>query len=218
MEKLRLVIVDDQKLFRQNLKTVIELRLPDVQVVGLAADGREALDVIRETRPELVLLDMRMPVMDGVECLRQLRTEGNEVKVIVLSTFDDDEYVFEALRYGAVGYLLKDIEPEELTDAVKRVQAGETLISPQVTTKLVAEVTRWRAADRLGADDALSRLTRREIEVLRHLAMGEENREIAQHLQLAEGTVKNHVSNIYEKLELKDRAQAVRFAILKGLV
>ncbi|MGE5550451.1 MAG: response regulator [Bacteroidota bacterium] len=218
MEKLRLVIVDDQKLFRQNLKTVIELRLPDVQVVGLAADGREALDVIRETRPELVLLDMRMPVMDGVECLRQLRTEGNEVKVIVLSTFDDDDYVFEALRYGAVGYLLKDIEPEELTDAVKRVQAGETLISPQVTTKLVAEVTRWRAADRLGADDALSRLTRREIEVLRHLAMGEENREIAQHLQLAEGTVKNHVSNIYEKLELKDRAQAVRFAILKGLV
>lgn len=218
MGSMRLVIADDQRLFRQNLKTVIELRIPEAQVVGMAGNGEEALAVVRATQPDLVLLDMRMPVMDGVECIRQLRAEGNNVRVLVLTTFDDDEYVFEALRFGAVGYLLKDIESEELTDAIQRIQGGGTSISPQVTAKLVAEVTRRRAADSAVSEDALSGLTPRELEVLRHLAMGEDNREIARSLQLAEGTVKNHISNIYEKLELKDRAQAIRFAILRGLV
>ncbi len=218
MDPLRLVIVDDQKLFRQNLKTVIELRIPSAQVVGVAGNGQEALELIHATEPNLVLLDMRMPVMDGVECIRRLRDAGNQVRVIVLTTFDDDEYVFEALRYGAVGYLLKDIEPEELTDAIERAQEGGTLISPQVTAKLVAEVTRYRNADSVTSNEALSRLTQRELEILRHLAMGEENREIAQNLLLAKGTVKNYVSSIYEKLELKDRAQAIRFAILHGVV
>ena len=218
MEPLRLVIVDDQILFRQNLKTVIELRIPSARVVGVAGNGQEALEVIRATEPNLVLLDMRMPVMDGVECIRRLRDEGNQVRVVVLTTFDDDEYVFEALRFGAVGYLLKDIEPEELTDAIERAQEGGTLIAPQVTARLVAEVTRYRKADSFTSNEALSRLTQRELEILRHLALGEENREIAQNLLLAEGTVKNYVSSIYEKLELKDRAQAIRFAILHGIV
>jgi len=212
------VIVDDQKLFRQNLKTVIELRIPSAQVVGVAGDGHEALALIEATAPNLVLLDMRMPVMDGVECIRRLRETGSQVKVIVLTTFDDDEYVFEALRYGAVGYLLKDIEPEELTEALERVQEGGTLISPQVTAKLVAEVTRYRRAEPAASTEALSRLTPRELEILRHLGMGKENREIARNLLLAEGTVKNYVSSIYEKLDLKDRAQAIRFAILHGIV
>jgi DNA-binding NarL/FixJ family response regulator len=218
MEALRLVIVDDQRLFRENLKTVIELRIPTAKVVGLAKDGKEALEVIRETAPNLILLDMRMPVMDGVECIKQLRTGGNQTQVIVLTTFDDDQYLYDALKFGAVGYLLKDIEPEELTDAIQRVQSGGTLISPQMTTKLVDEVTRRRRADLTVTNDALSRLTQREIEILSHLGLGEDNREIARSLYLAEGTVRNHVSSIYEKLELKDRAQAIRYAILSGLI
>jgi DNA-binding NarL/FixJ family response regulator len=218
MEALRLVIVDDQRLFRENLKTVIELRIPTAKVVGLAKDGKEALEVIRETAPNLILLDMRMPVMDGVECIKQLRAGGNQTQVIVLTTFDDDQYLYDALKFGAVGYLLKDIEPEELTDAIQRVQSGGTLISPQMTTKLVDEVTRRRRADLTVTNDALSRLTQREIEILSHLGLGEDNREIARSLYLAEGTVRNHVSSIYEKLELKDRAQAIRYAILSGLI
>ncbi|MGQ9779408.1 MAG: response regulator [Bacillota bacterium] len=216
----RLVIVDDQKLFRENLKTVLELRLPEVQVVGVAANGREALEVIRATRPDLVLLDMRMPVMDGVECLRRLREEGNEVKVIVLTTFDDDEYIVEALRFGAAGYLLKDIEPKQLTAAIEQVRLGGTLLSPQVTAKLVTKVTGWRMTEPpfAAAKEALAELTPREIEILRHIARGEDNREIAQALHLAEGTVKNYISSIYEKLGLRDRAQAVRFAIMNGLI
>ena len=218
MASLRLVIVDDQKLFRENLKTVLELRLPEVRVVGVAGDGREALEIIRATRPDLVLLDMRMPVMDGVECLRRLREEGNEVRVIVLTTFDDDEYILEALRLGAAGYLLKDIEPEELTAAIEQVRLGGTLLSPQVTAKLVTEVTRRRMAEApVSSREVLACLTPRELEVLRHIARGEDNREIAQALHLAEGTVKNHISSIYEKLGLRDRTQAIRFAILHGL-
>ncbi|NLG84918.1 MAG: response regulator transcription factor [Firmicutes bacterium] len=219
MNSLRLVIVDDQKLFRENLKTVLELRLPEVKVVGLAENGREALEVIRATRPDLVLLDMRMPVMDGVECLRRLREEGNDVRVIVLTTFDDDEYIVEALRFGAVGYLLKDIEPEQLTAAIEQVRLGGTLLSPQVTAKLVTEVARrWMVEAPLAASrEALAELTPREIEILRHIARGEDNREIAQALHLAEGTVKNYISSIYEKLGLRDRAQAIRFAIMCGL-
>jgi DNA-binding NarL/FixJ family response regulator len=216
---LKLVIVDDQKLFRQNLKTVIELRMPDVKVVGVAGNGQEALEVIQTARPDLILLDMRMPVMDGVECLRQLRAAGNEAQIVVLTTFDDDEYVFAALRLGAVGYLLKDIEPEELTDAIGRLRRGGKLVSPQVTMKLVNEVTRQRSGvgESLPAKN-LTRLTQREIEVLKHMALGEDNREIANSLFITEGTVKNYVSTIYEKLELRDRAQAIRFAILQGLV
>lgn len=218
MEPLRLVIVDDQRLFRENLKTVIELRIPTATVVGLARNGKEALDIIRSTRPNLVLLDMRMPEMDGVECIKRLRAEGNEVQVIVLTTFDDDQYLFEALQFGAVGYLLKDIEPEDLTQAIQQVQSGGTLISPQVTTKLVGEVTRRRKADLTVSKEDLSCLSQRELEVLRHLGLGEDNKEIAQSLHLAEGTVRNHVSSIYEKLGLKDRAHAIRYAILSGLV
>lgn len=217
MQQLRLVIADDQNLFRRNLKTAIELLLPEAKVVGMAANGQEVLEILRRTEVDLLLLDIRMPVMNGVECIRRLKDEGLEVKVIVLTTFDDDEYVYEALRSGAAGYLLKDIEPEELTLAIKRVQNGGKLVSPQVTAKLVADVMRYRAADNVVAND-LSILTQRELDVLRRIALGEDNKEIAVSLQIAEGTVKNHVSSIYEKLDLKDRSQAIRCAILHGLV
>lgn len=218
MEPLRMVIVDDQRLFRENLKTMIELRIPSAEVVGLAKNGLEALKMIREAKPNVVLMDIRMPEMDGVQCIKQLRAEGNQVMVIVLTTFDDDEYLFEALQYGAAGYLLKDIEPEELTNAIQRVQAGGTLISPEMTTKLVDEVTRRRRPDPTMRKGALACLTQREMDVFKHLALGEDNREIARSLNLAEGTVRNHVSSIYEKLELKDRAHAIRYAIFSGIV
>ncbi len=218
MEPLEIIIVDDQKLFRENLKIVINLQVPNATVVGMATNGREALEVCRTTPHNLILLDIRMPEMDGVEFIRWLRAAGDQSKVIVLTTFDDDEYVFEALRLGAVGYLLKDIDPEDLIKAIVTVQNGGTLISPQITTKLVKEVTRYRAVDPAVSKEILARLTPREIDVLHRLAQGEDNREIALHLQLAEGTVKNYISSIYEKLELKDRAQAIRFAIMHGLL
>lgn len=187
-------------------------------MVALASNGREALDICRVVSCNLVLLDVRMPEMDGVEFIRHFRDEGYQSKVIVLTTFDDDEYVFEALRLGASGYLLKEIQPEELAKAIVKVHNGGTLMSPQITAKLVKEVNRYRAVDAIAPNEILSRLTPREVEVLRHLAQGKDNQEIAAALQLAEGTVKNYISNIYEKLELKDRAQATRFAILRGLV
>lgn len=218
MDSLRIMIVDDQKLFRENLKIVIELRLPEAKVVGIASNGLEALELLKRENPNLILLDIRMPGMNGVEFIRQLRAGGSKVKVMVLTTFDDDEYVFEALRLGAVGYLLKEIEPEELTAAIMDIHHGKTLMSPEVTAKLVKEATRYRALDTGAGSDAFSSLTSRELDVLKLVALGEDNREIACHLQISEGTVKNHVSNIYEKLGLKDRAQAIRYAILHGLV
>lgn len=217
-EPLRIIIVDDQILFCENLKIMIELLIPDAKVVGMASNGREALELCRSIPHNLILLDVRMPEMDGVEFMRRFNNEKQTAKVIVLTTFDDDEYVFEALKLGAAGYLLKDIKPEELVNAILNVHNGGTLVSPKITAKLVKEVNRYRAVDAIAPNEILSHLTPREVEVLRHLAMGEDNQQIAANLQLAEGTVKNYISNIYEKLGLKDRVQATRFAILRGLV
>jgi DNA-binding NarL/FixJ family response regulator len=218
MDPLQIIIVDDQILFRENLKIVIELLIPEAKVVAIASNGKEALEICRTHSHNLILLDVRMPEMNGVEFIRRYRGEGYTAKVIVLTTFEDDEYVFEALRFGAAGYLLKEIQPDELAKAILNVHNGGTLVSPQITAKLVKEVNRCRAVDAIAPNEILSRLTSREVEVLRHLAMGQDNQEIAKSLQLAEGTVKNYISNIYEKLELKDRSQATRFAILRGLV
>lgn len=218
METLQIIIVDDQILFRENLKIVIELLIPEAKVVAIASNGIEALEICRTQPHNLILLDVRMPQMDGVEFIRHYREEGYTAKVIMLTTFEDDEYVFEALRYGAAGYLLKEIQPDELAKALVHVHQGGVLISPRITAKLVKEVNRYRAVDTIAPNEILSHLTPREVEVLRHVAMGEDNQQIAKSLQLAEGTVKNYISNIYEKLELKDRSQATRFAILRGLV
>ncbi len=218
METLQIIIVDDQILFRENLKIVIELLIPEAKVVAIASNGIEALEICRTQPHNLILLDVRMPQMDGVEFIRHYREEGYIAKVIMLTTFEDDEYVFEALRYGAAGYLLKEIQPDELAKALVHVHQGGMLISPRITAKLVKEVNRYRAVDTIAPNEILSHLTPREIEVLRHVAMGEDNQQIAKSLQLAEGTVKNYISSIYEKLELKDRSQATRFAILRGLV
>jgi len=216
-EPLNILIVDDQKLFSENLKIMIELKVPGAKVVGIAGNGYEALEMYQALNPNLILLDIRMPKMDGVEFIRRLHTMNTSARIIVLTTFDDDQYVFEALKYGAVGYLLKQIEPDDLAKAILEVHNGGTLVSPQVTKKLIKEVIRYRITDSEIPDDALQKLTPRELDVLKQIGLGKDNREIAQNLQLAEGTVRNHVSNIYEKLNLKDRGQAIRYAILHGL-
>lgn len=220
MEPLRIVIVDDQVMFRENLKIVIELCMHDAKVVGLAANGQEGLQVIEETKPNLVIMDINMPVMSGVECVRKLREAGNEVNVLMLTMFDEDEYMLESLQLGAVGYILKDTEPEKFTAALQSLQSGCTLLSQQVAKRIASSLLQkndntkpenvWR--------ESLIKLTQREQEILRHIGLGEDNQEISSKLFLSEGTVRNYVSAIYEKLDLKDRAQAVRFAIKAELI
>ena len=217
MDLLRIVIVDDQRMFRESLKTVIELRLPEAKVVGLASNGEEGLRIIHETNPNLIIMDINMPVMNGVECVKKLREEGNDVLVLMLTVFEDEQYLVESLKLGAVGYLLKDTEPEKFTEAIKMAYNGCTLLSHQVTEKLVDEIIQKKEKDNNRYTSDLFKLTQREFEILKHIGYGEDNQQISDILHLSEGTVRNYVSSIYEKLDLKDRPQAIRFAILSGL-
>ncbi len=217
MTPITLLIVDDQRLMRDGLRTLLELE-EDFHVVGEAENGREALAQYEALTPDVVLMDIRMPVMNGVEAIRQIHARWPEARVIILTTFDDDEYVFEGLRAGALGYLLKDVSGDELGAAIRTVAAGGALIDPSITRKVVAEFMRMPAnAARPPAplDDPLSG---REIEVLRLLAGGHTNREIAARLFLAEGTVKNYVSNILSKIGARDRTQAALRARELGLL
>jgi DNA-binding NarL/FixJ family response regulator len=205
---VRLLLVDDQALFREALATLLGVR-DDVVVVGEAGDGEEAVRRAAELAPEVVLMDLRMPVLDGVAATRRLRAEQPDVRVIALTTFDDDEDVFAALRAGAVGYLLKDVSSARLVEAVLTASAGGSVLEPSVAAKVVARVAR------LPADEPVPRvqplvvpLSEREVDVLRLLADGRSNREIAGRLHLAEGTVKNHVTNVLGKLGARDRTQA----------
>ena len=214
---VKIVVVDDQEMVRSGFVALLNTQ-PDIDVVGTASDGSEALQVVRRTSPDVVLMDVRMPVMDGIETLRQLSgspaTAG--VKVIMLTTFDADEYVHESLRLGASGFLLKDASPDELASAIRVVYAGDALLSPSVTRQVIAQFA--RAPRRRRADPRLKQLTEREREVLENIARGSSNSEIAAALFLAEQTVKTHVSRILGKLGLRDRAQAVVFAYESGLV
>jgi DNA-binding NarL/FixJ family response regulator len=211
---INILLVDDQTLIRQGIKTLLELE-PDLRVVGVAGNGREALAAVEQLRPDVVLMDVRMPEMDGVVATRALHKQFPEVGVIILTTFDDDEYVFEGLKAGARGYLLKDVSSDELAAAVRAVAAGKALIQPSIARKVVAEFSRLAgaapgqagAASRPGGLD--EQLTEREREVLRALAAGLSNKEIADRLAITEGTVKNHVSSLLGKLEVRDRTQAV---------
>lgn len=218
-EKVRVLLADDQRLMRDGLRTLLELE-PDLEVVGEAENGQVALEAYASLQPDVVLMDIRMPVMDGVEAIRQLRGRWPEVKVIILTTFDDDTFVFEGLRAGARGYLLKDVSGAELADAIRTVAAGEALIDPSVTRKVMAEFARLAALPQSAgqpAPPAAGDLSEREVEVLRLLAQGLSNREIAARLFLAEGTVKNYVSNILQKIDARDRTQAALYAQKLGL-
>lgn len=215
---VRVLVVDDQDLFREALATLLSVR-EEVEVVGEARDGREALRMIAETRPDVVLMDLHMPVLDGVAATRRLRVEHPEVQVIALTTFDDDEDVFAALRAGAVGYLLKDVASGRLVEALQAAARGESVLEPSVAAKVVARVAQLDDPEAPPQPQPLVvPLTERELDVLRLLAEGRSNREIAAELFLAEGTVKNHVTNVLVKLEARDRTQAALRARALGLV
>ena len=215
---VRVVLVDDQAVARRGFRAILE-SVGDIEVVGEAADGASGVDLARRERPDVVLMDVRMPFMDGLEATRQLAAEDvdDPIDVLVVTTFDVDEYVFTALRDGAAGFLLKDTDPEQLIDAVRTVAAGNGLVAPQVTRRLIAEFARSQPRP-AGDPPHYDRLTGRERDVLHHVAQGHSNREIAERLFLGETTVKTHLRSLLQKLGLRDRVQAVIYAYEHGLV
>lgn len=215
---IRLLLVDDQRLMREGLRTLLEIE-PDLIISGEAVNGEEALAAYETQRPDVVLMDVRMPVMDGVEATRRLRQRWPTARVIILTTFDDDDYVFEGLRAGALGYLLKDVSVHELADAIHTVMDGGVLIEPSIARKVVAEFTRLAVVSSPKPAPSIEEpLTEREQEILRLLAEGLTNREIAQRLYLAEGTIKNYVTNILGKIGARDRTQAALRARELGIL
>jgi DNA-binding NarL/FixJ family response regulator len=214
---IRVVVVDDQEIVRAGFAALLETQA-DFAVVGTAADGEEGVRVCRDAQPDVVLMDVRMPTLDGIEATRQLAEDGaRKPRVIMLTTFDLDEYVYDALGAGASGFLLKDVTAETLFDAVRVVAAGEALLAPTVTRRLVSEFARLRPLLPRRPDE-LDGLTPRETEVLRLVAEGLSNGEIAERLVVSEETVKTHVSRVLTKLHLRDRTQAVVVAYECGLV
>ena len=216
---IRVLLVDDQELVRTGFRMILDGQA-EIEVVGEAADGKAGVKAARHLRPDVVVMDIRMPVLDGIEATRRIVRDGvaPEARVLVLTTFDADENVVEALRAGASGFLLKDVTPADFVVAIKTIAAGDALLAPTVTRRLLD-----RFADRLPPVNdersiALRDLTEREVEVLKLVARGLSNREIADHLVLAEPTVKTHVSHVLDKLDLRDRAQAVVLAYEAGLI
>jgi DNA-binding NarL/FixJ family response regulator len=213
---IRVVLVDDQAMVRAGLRMVLAAE-PDIEVVGEAADGAAGVRVVTETAPDVVLLDIRMPGMDGLETARRILAAELPTKVVVLTTFDEDEYVAAALRAGVSGFLLKVAPPEDLVVAVRTVAAGQGLLDPAVTLRVIESFAAAPAADPVRAAE-LAQLTDRETDVLSLLAAGLSNAEIAARLYLGEATVKTHVSRVLLKLGLRDRVQAVAFAYESGLI
>jgi DNA-binding NarL/FixJ family response regulator len=213
----RVLICDDQALVRVGLRKILEAE-PDTTVVGEAADGEDAVSEARRLRPELVLMDIRMPVLDGIEATRRITRAQPSMRVLILTTFGLDEYVYEALRAGASGFMLKDAPPEEIAAAVRIVAAGEALLAPSVTRAVIEEFARREAPPPRPQPPALAELTPREREVLELLARGRSNPEICSELVISEATTKTHVARILQKLDIRDRVQAVIYAYESGLI
>lgn len=213
---ISVLVVDDQALIRSGFRMIIDAE-DDMKVVGEAPNGQEAISAVSALSPDVVLMDIRMPVMDGVEATRTLTQQGN-CRVLILTTFDLDEYVFAAVRAGASGFLLKDVPPDDLIDAVRIVARGDALIEPRMTRRLLAEFVRQTPVSSPPDPKRLEALTSREVEVLTLVAQGLANSEIAEALFISETTVKTHVAHIFTKLDLRDRVQAVVFAYESGLV
>lgn len=214
---IKILLVDDQSLFREGLRTLLEVQ-SDFQIVGEAANGEEALRLTATLQPEVILMDLRMPVMDGVIATRRIRDLFPNIRVIVLTTFDDDETVFDGLRAGAVGYLLKDVTSDKLHEAIRAAARGEYFMQPSITAKVMSEFTRMARTPRVQINDLAVDLSSRELEVLRQVATGASNKEIADLLVIAEGTVKNHLTSILAKLDARDRMQAVLKAREYGII
>jgi DNA-binding NarL/FixJ family response regulator len=215
---LGVLIADDQALVRAGFRMILEAE-EDMEVVGEAADGREAVEEARRLRPDVVLMDVRMPDVDGIEATRRLVGEdGGETKIVMLTTFDMDEYVYDALRAGASGFLLKDVPPEQLVAGIRALASGDALLAPSVTRRVIEEFVRHPPDSVRTAPPELAELTARELEVLKLIARGLANAEIATELFVSETTVKTHVAHVLMKLKLRDRVQAVVFAYESGLV
>ncbi|MDD9369287.1 MAG: response regulator transcription factor [Acidimicrobiales bacterium] len=210
-------MVDDQALIRAGFRVLIN-SVPDFSVVGEAANGVEAVDAVERWSPDVALLDIRMPVMDGLEATRRIVTTGDKTRVLIVTTFDRDEYVFQALRAGASGFILKDTPPERLVEAIHVVDAGEALLTPAITRRLIGEFVRQTAGADVPTGDQLSQLTEREKEVLQRVAAGRSNAELAGDLHVSLATAKTHVSSLLSKLGARDRAQLVVQAYESGLV
>lgn len=216
-ESIRILLVDDQTLFRDGMRVLLSTQ-QDFQIVGDAADGEQAVQKAAALRPDVVLMDLRMPVLDGAAATRRLRAAQPDVRVIVLTTFDEDTAIFDGLRAGATGYLLKDAPTEKLFEAIRAAAKGESFLQPSVASRVVAEFARLAEKSPAWAQALEEPLSTRELEILRLLASGATNREIAAQLVLAEGTVKNHVTNILNKLGVSDRTRAALKARELGLL
>ena len=213
---IRVVIADDQALVRGGFRMILDAQR-DIDVVGEADDGREAIERAHELEPDVVLMDIRMPEMDGLEATRRLLSDDGRTRVLILTTFDADEYVYEAMKAGASGFLLKDVRPEQLAEAVRVVAAGDALLAPAITRRLVEQFVR-RPPPGSATPAEVEELTDRELDVLRLVARGLSNAEVASSLFLTEATVKTHLTHILAKLNLRDRVQAVVLAYESGLV
>jgi DNA-binding NarL/FixJ family response regulator/class 3 adenylate cyclase len=217
-ERLSILIVDDQALVRAGFRMILDAE-DDVEVVGEASNGTEAIDEVRRLRPDIVLMDVRMPELDGIEATRRLLADDDaQTKVVMLTTFDMDEYVYEALRAGASGFLLKDVPPEQLVEGIRAVGSGEALLAPSITRRVIEEFVRRPPETARTPPPELAELTERELEVLKLIARGLSNAEIAKELFVGETTVKTHVSRVLMKLQLRDRVQAVVFAYESDLI
>jgi DNA-binding NarL/FixJ family response regulator len=217
IKNIRILLADDQALFREGLNTLLSVQ-PGFEVIGEASNGEEALRLATQEQPDVILMDMRMPVMNGATATKRLRELHPGCRVIALTTFDDDEYVFEALRAGAVGYLLKDVSSEKLFEAIRSAARGEYFLQPSITAKVVSEFARLAPAKRTDHEELDAPLSIRELEVLVLVATGANNKEIAETLIIAEGTVKNHLTSILSKLQARDRMQAVIKAKEMGII
>ena len=212
---IRVALVDDQSLVRNGFRMMLDT-IPDIEVVGEANNGYEALDLLRETIVDVVLMDVRMPGIDGIETTTRIMEAAYPVKIIILTTFDLDDYVYEALRAGASGFLLKDARSTELVDAIRAVDSGDAIMAPSTTKRLLSNLV--PAPDRSRRDARLDLLTEREVEVLKAIAQGLNNTEICESLHLAEGTVKSHISRLLSKLQVRDRVGLVLLAYDMGLL
>lgn len=217
IKKIKLLIVDDQELFREGLMTLLSIK-NDFEVVDQSSSGEEAILAATKLLPEVILMDLRMPGIGGVEATKRILQQHPGMKIIVLTTFDEDDLVFNALHAGAVGYLLKDVSPEKLFEAIRTAYKGEYYLLPSITAKVMAEFTRLPRAPKIEPGSQYESLSRRELEILKMVATGMSNKEIAMSLVIAEGTVKNHLTSIFNKLDARDRMHAVLIAKESGVI
>ncbi len=216
-KKIKILIVDDQELFREGLLTLLSIQ-NDFDIVGQASSGEEAIFSATKFKPDVILMDLRMSGIGGVEATRRIAHQHPGIKIIVLTTFDEDELVFTALHAGAVGYLLKDVSPDKLFEAIRTAAKGEYYLLPSITAKVMAEFTRIPRKPKVETENIFENLSRREMEILRMVSTGMSNKEIATSLVIAEGTVKNHLTSIFNKLNARDRMHAVLIAKEFGLI